>query len=95
LGTPSAARMSTRIIVTNCARDPEEDLLLGLKAEHVTETIRRTPEELVESGVTVKDAPYLGPVTMKTAEIIQLLDLGRLLPENVLSQLRGQIAELS
>lgn len=57
LGKPCASRMSTRIIVAHCACAPGEELLIGLKAEHVTETIRRSPEDFVESGVIVKDAP--------------------------------------
>lgn len=95
LGLPCAARMSTRIIVTNYEHHSGQALMLGLKAEHVTETIRRAAEEFVDSGVAAKDAPYLGPVTLEAEQIIQRLDVARLLTEDVLAQLCRQAAESS
>src|ERR1039458_8090202 len=49
LGRPSEVRMRTRIILVNYLRGSSEPLLLGLKAEHVTATLRRTDADFVES----------------------------------------------
>lgn len=51
LARPSEARMSTRIIVVKYALDLGEPVVHGLKAAHVRETIRRSDQDFVESGV--------------------------------------------
>lgn len=91
LGRPSEPRMSTRIIVIKYARDSGEPVVLGLKAEHVTETIRRSDQDFVESGVKGAEA-YLGPVTIQADQIIQRVDITRLLPDHILAQLSREIA---
>jgi chemotaxis-related protein WspB len=93
LGQPSVARMSTRVILVNYVRESGESLLLGLKAEHVTETIRRTDADFVSSGVTVSGAVYLGPVTMEASQIIQRVDVRRIMTEDALAQLSRDVLD--
>lgn len=93
LGRPSEVRMNTRIILVNYARDSGEPLLLGLKAEHVTETLRRTDADFVESGVKAPAAAYLGPVTMEASQIIQRVDIRRILSEDIMAQLSREFSE--
>jgi chemotaxis-related protein WspB len=91
LGTPSEARMSTRIIVVKYARDSGETVVLGLKAEHATETIRRSDQDFVVSGIE-GSGTFLGPVTMEADQIIQRVDITRLLPDHILDHLSREVA---
>jgi len=83
----SRARMSTRILLVDYADEAGEKRLLGLLAEKVTETMRRSDEEFVEPGVDVPAAPYLGPVTTDSHGVIQRVEVARLLPTEVRRQL--------
>jgi chemotaxis-related protein WspB len=88
LGRPSRKWMSTRIIVVNYLRDSSSPThVLGLIAEQATETIRRTEEEFVDSGLFVAASPYLGSVTIGSAGAIQRVEIKNLLPESVCNQL--------
>jgi chemotaxis-related protein WspB len=93
LGKPSRRQMSTRIILVTYLEADGEKHLLGLLAEQATETIRRSAEEFVDSGVTVDQAPYLGPVTTDSRGIIQRVEINRLLPVEVRDQLFRQPIE--
>jgi chemotaxis-related protein WspB len=53
--------------------------LLGLLAEHVTETLRRDPGEFRDSGVDVPDARWLGPVASHEGGLVQWLQVEQLL----------------
>jgi chemotaxis-related protein WspB len=94
IGRPAEAQMSTRIIVVHYTDPSSEVRVLGLKAEHVTETIRRTEKDFVQPGVSPEDAAYLGPVTMEAEQIIQRVDVRQLLPEAIVAQLSRDIRNL-
>ena len=88
LGKPSRKWMSTRIIVVNYRRDSSDQThVLGLMAEQTIETIRRTEEEFANSGLTVTESPYLGPVTPDPAGAMQRVEIKDLLSEGVRSRL--------
>jgi chemotaxis-related protein WspB len=84
LGRPARAMMSTRIILIHyhdrygLAR-PDGARLLGLIAEHATETMRREPADFVEVGVRSDGAPYLGPVIRDAQGLVQRITVDRLL----------------
>src|SRR6185436_1635908 len=80
LGRPSAARMSTRIILTHYLPESGTKHLIGLLAEQVIETIQRPESDFVDSGVAATDSPYLGSVATDKSGIIQRIDVQRLLP---------------
>jgi len=83
LGQPAVERLSTRIIVVRHPDAAGRDRLLGLVAEHATETLRADPMSFVDAGVKLGAAPYLGPILMDVAGPVQWLHEQRLLPENV------------
>ena len=87
LGTPSQKWMSTRIVLINYRQGPGEKQLIGLLAEHATETLRRPEEAFQYSGVAVAGAPYLGPVLTDASGIIQRIEISELLSESVCSHL--------
>ena len=78
LGQPARSSMSTRLILVNYRQH-----MLGIIAEHATETIRRDEADFVDAGVTVEGAPYLGPVVTDARGVIQRVELDQLLPESV------------
>jgi len=90
LGKPSQKWMSTRIVLINYLRRSGESQLLGLLAEHATETLRRPEEDFKDSGLTVPGAPYLGPVLIDTSGIIQRIQIRKLLPEAICRHLSSE-----
>jgi chemotaxis-related protein WspB len=87
LGTPSLKWMSTRIILVNYHAPSGQTHLLGLLAEHATETLRRSEDDFVVSGVSVAGASYLGAITTDDAGIVQRIDIHGLLSESLHHQL--------
>jgi len=83
LGQPAQERLSTRIIVVKHPDATGQERLLGLVAEHATETLRADPVSFVDSGVRLGAAPYLGPMLMDAKGPVQWLHESRLVPETV------------
>ena len=82
-GRPSAPRFDTRMIVVVYRDRRGDERLLALLAEHATSTIRRSPADFVDSGVSPAAERYLGPVTTDDHGVIQLIDVPALLPPAV------------
>jgi chemotaxis-related protein WspB len=95
LGHPAAERLSTRIIIVNYSDAAGASHLLGLIAEHATETLRKDPHEFLEHGLEVPNAPYLGSVLMDASGPIQWIQEQRLLPEPLRDRLFGPCALVS
>ena len=93
LGKLSRRWMSTRIILVHYPQESGGTHLLGLLAEHATETLRRPEEDFKDSGVKVSSAPYLGPVLTDASGIIQRIEIGDLLSESICRQLYGNPVE--
>lgn len=94
LGQPASERFSTRIIIVNYPDDRGISHLLGLIAEHATEMLRKEPNEFMDSGVTLSEAPYLGPILMDSQHPVQWIYEQRLLPERVRDLLFSEPAAL-
>lgn len=92
---PSRLQLSTRIIVVEIKGGPSEKRLLGLIAEHATETMRRDPKDFVSSGVTNNETPYLGPVVVDSRGIIQWIEPTTLLPASVYELIFRESSEAS
>ena len=92
LGTPSRRWMSTRIVLINYRQTSGEAQLLGLLAEHATETLRRPEKDFKDSGLAVPGAPYLGPVLIDPSGIVQRIEIRKLLSEAICSHLYGEPA---
>ncbi len=83
VGQRASEHFSTRIIIVQYPDDRGCPHLLGLIAEHATETLRKDPQEFLEPGVKLEAAPYLGPILMEGNHAIQRIYEHRLLPEPV------------
>jgi chemotaxis-related protein WspB len=82
--------MSTRIVLVEDRAASGEARLLGLLAEHVTETIVCRTEDFQDSGVHVTDAPYLGPVLPDPGGMIQRISLHQILSDDLRKLLFGR-----
>jgi len=82
LGTLAPRRMHTRIVLVRTYPDPasQEPTLLALVAERVRGSFRRSEEEFTAPDAAVLTAPYLGPVVSDEKEILQRLDVDRIVP---------------
>lgn len=82
-GRPCAPHFSTRLIVVDYPVEDGACRPLGLIAERVTGTLRLTPEQFREPGVSMSAAPYLGKVAEDGGKLLQLVSPDQLLPEAV------------
>jgi len=75
--------LTTRIILINYQHHSDTKKLLGLIAERVTETFPMVDEEARQSGISLKEAPYLGTLTKHHDAIVQLINADALLTDEV------------
>ena len=80
LGRDAPEQLSTRIVLVHYPDESGRTRLLGLLAEHVTETLRRDPGEFRDAGVEVPDAPWLGKVASDVGGLVQWVQVEQLLP---------------
>lgn len=83
LGRPTASRLSTRIILVNHSDAGGTARLIGLVAEHVTDTMRRETADFAAPGVGSSDSACGARVTSDERGVIQWLDLNMLLPASL------------
>ena len=83
LAQPAARRLSTRIILVKYPLEAQHSRALGLIAEHATNMIQRSIQDFKETGVESDDARYLGRVTNDTGDLIQWIEVERLLTPEV------------
>jgi len=93
LGRSSESRLSTRLILVNYSVDTNKSHILGLMAEHATETVQLDPEAFNDPGVDVPEAPYLGPVIKDARGLIQWIEVKKLMPDTLRDRLFHQIEE--
>ncbi|MBF8721679.1 MULTISPECIES: chemotaxis protein CheW [Pseudomonas] len=90
-GTPAPMRTSTRLVLVHYLGDQQ----LGLVLEQATDTLRCRPDEFQPYGVDNTDAPYLGPVRQDASGLMQRIEVGDLLPDDVrrllFPELPGQV----
>ena len=79
LGTPAREQLSTRIVLVRHPDGRGGERLLGLLAEHVTETLRRDPADFHDAGVDLPDATWLGPVVSHEGGLVQWVRVDQLL----------------
>ena len=94
LGQPASERFSTRIFIVNYPDNRGTNHLLGLIAEHATEMLFKEPNEFMDSGVKLSEAPYLGPILMDKQHSVQWIYEQLLLPEPVRNLLFSEPAAL-
>lgn len=86
LNRPARELLSTRIIIIRGGEPPHQQLL-GLIAEHATETLRREKADFVHAGMNLRATPFQGSVLMEGGRVIQLLDTDRLISEAIRERL--------
>ena len=81
-GKPAAQRLSTRIVVASYRAGPPGSRL-GLLVEEATDPRDVAAGELVDPGIATPDAPYLGKVVGEGDQLVQVVELERLLSREV------------
>ena len=81
-GNPSRSYLSTRIVMVNYPVKDNTLRYLGLMAERVTETLNKPDTELVDAGIKVNEAPYLGEMIVDEKGIIQCIRLEKLFSDS-------------
>jgi chemotaxis-related protein WspB len=76
---PAHRRLSTRLVIVHYAVG-ERQHLLGLVAEHATETAHRDPADFQDAGVQSAAPPQLGRVALDAAGPVHWIDVRTLLP---------------
>ncbi len=79
---PYRYHLSTRIIIVNYLGEGQTPYLLGLIAERVTETLDIQDTDLIDAGIQVDAAPYLGQVLTDQQGMIQCIQVESLLSES-------------
>lgn len=82
INKPSVIRLSTRVILLNFPFK-DEKTILGLMAEDVTDVIDIEESSFQDTGVASEEAPYLGPVCDYEGQLIQLIQIDKLLSKEV------------
>ncbi len=85
LQQPVSIYLGSRIIVVDLMHSKKEEgaesVLLGVLAEGVTEAIHIDEKSLVNSKIDMADRSFLNQVVMNDKEIIQLVNLENLVPD--------------
>lgn len=79
-GTSARPNLSTRIILVNYPVGEGRHRIVGLLAEHATETAKYPPSAFSASGVGVKNARFVSGLIIDDQGMVQCIQLERLLP---------------
>jgi chemotaxis-related protein WspB len=79
----SRSLLSTRIILVDYSGGGGTHHVLGLLAEHVTETISPKEEDFQPPGIEVEGTRFLGEVLFSDDGMIQRVDVEKLLPQSL------------
>jgi chemotaxis-related protein WspB len=83
LGTPAAARLSTRMVLVRYTPEGQKPQLLGLIVERATDTLRCEAADFTGSGLAHENARYLGPVMRQGDNLIQWVKVADMLDAEV------------
>ncbi|MCW5299595.1 chemotaxis protein CheW [Herbaspirillum lusitanum] len=83
LGTPAAARLSTRMVLVRYTPEGKTPQLLGLIVERATDTLRCEAADFTGSGLAHDNARYLGPVMRHGDGLIQWIKVADMLDAEV------------
>ena len=79
LGHDVRENLSTRIVLVHHPDGRGGERLIGLLAEHVTETLRKDAGQFRDSGVELPETRWLGPVASHEGGLVQWLKVDQLL----------------
>ncbi len=83
-GVPSRERLATRIVLAHVNLPPAGDRTLGLLVDEAQAVARLDPTTFRSAGVRPDGAPWLGPVVDHERQLVQRIDVGKLLPPEIL-----------
>lgn len=86
LGRPAREHLSTRIIILPQPDSGSPPRLIGLIAERVTETMKRSEQDFVPTGIPHAEDSYLGPLLVDPKHPNRVIQLIR--PEKLLADSR-------
>lgn len=96
LGRAAIVRTSTRLVVVNYQPQTNQPARrLGLILEQASDTLRSPAEAFADSGVTLSNARYLGPVLKTEEGLVQWVHIADLLDESVRELLFTAAAQAS
>lgn len=82
-GVPARRNLSTRIILVKYPHAGGSSHIVGLIAEHATETVKIDAAAYSESGIGVKNAKFVSKLAMDDRGMVQCVALDRLLPKAI------------
>jgi len=82
-GAPCAVYLSTRIILTPYAGGGNQQRVIGLLAETVTNTVEREEADFSQNNVAVPGTPGLGKLAISGTGFIQRVVLTQLIPKEL------------
>jgi chemotaxis-related protein WspB len=74
-GTPSQANLSTRVMIVSYPCQDNTLQYIGLMAEQVIKTAKKSASDFLKSGIQTSEARYLGDMIMDEKGMIQNIDL--------------------
>jgi len=83
----SENNQGSRIVIINCQQGTGADRSIGLVAERVTEVLKCDESQLLSSGITSENTPFLGKIYKHKDEMIQLIDTRKILPVSIAQQI--------
>jgi chemotaxis-related protein WspB len=87
-------RLSTRIIVVDAAqRGSDETEWLGMVAEQVNDVRKVSEDEATAPPMRLERAPYLGPIVQSREQIVQLIEVDRVLTGTLRNAWHGEPSE--
>lgn len=81
-GTSSSTHLGTRIVIVNYIAQEQTPHLLGLMAERITETLKKSDCNSLKSDQKVNKTSYLGEIIMDNRRMIQQIQIEYLLSES-------------
>ncbi|MBU0715985.1 MAG: chemotaxis protein CheW [Verrucomicrobia bacterium] len=88
-GAPCAVYLSTRIILTPYAGGGDQQRIIGLLAETVTNTVEREEADFSQNNVTAPGTPCLGKLAVNGTGFIQRVIVNNLVPRELDNLLFG------
>lgn len=79
----TSSSLSSRIVIIKYLSINKDELKLGLNVEKATETIDLNRSDFEVSTIKIKDASYFGELVKTDNGIIQLLEVEKILPNEI------------
>jgi chemotaxis-related protein WspB len=82
-GRPSVEHLSSRIILVKYPEKGESENVLGVLAEHATDTAIRETADFIDSGIASPGMPCLGKISVVGKTMLQIVKIDDLLTDEL------------